>query len=128
MSSNGVKSARHDEIDVLLVSSAGGHLLQLWLLSEAWAETRHAWVTLEREDARSLLASETTYFGYGPTTRSLVNLLKNFRLAWTLVRRLRPTVARAGGAWARSSLEGWASPVSSRAASPAVSPSAGRAW
>ena len=98
MSSNGVKSARHDEIDVLLVSSAGGHLLQLWLLSEAWAETRHAWVTLEREDARSLLASETTYFGYGPTTRSLVNLLKNFRLAWTLVRRLRPKVIVTTGA------------------------------
>ena len=42
-------------IEVLLVCSPGGHALQLGCLAdEAWDERSHAWVTLQREDARML--------------------------------------------------------------------------
>jgi beta-1,4-N-acetylglucosaminyltransferase len=85
-------------IDVLLVCSAGGHLLQLYLLREAWKGLSHAWVSLEREDARSLLAGEQVYYGYGPTTRSIVNLVRNLLIAWRLVWRLRPLVIVTTGA------------------------------
>ena len=61
-------------VDVLLVCSAGGHLLQLYLLRDAWRGRSHAWVSHDREDTRSLLADELVYYGYGPTTRSVVNL------------------------------------------------------
>ena len=57
----------------------------------------HAWVTLEREDAK-MLAGEHVWFGYGPTERSLPNLLRNIVLAAKLVRRLQPRVIVTTGA------------------------------
>ena len=87
----------HDRVDVLLVCSAGGHLLQLCLLAEAWRDMPHAWVTLEREDAQ-MLSGERVFFGYGPTERSLPNLVRNTAYAWKLVRRLRPQVIVTTGA------------------------------
>jgi UDP-N-acetylglucosamine:LPS N-acetylglucosamine transferase len=87
-----------ETVDVLLVCSTGGHLLQLVALGPAWAETRHAWVTFDKSDARSLLAGERVLFAYGPTNRSLANLARNLVLAWTIVRRLRPRVIVTTGA------------------------------
>jgi UDP-N-acetylglucosamine:LPS N-acetylglucosamine transferase len=85
-------------VDVLLVCSAGGHLLQMALLADAWRGMSRAWVTLDREDARSFLAGETVYFGYWPTTRNAPNLLRNLGLAWQLIRRLRPRAIVTTGA------------------------------
>ncbi len=90
--------ATADGVDVLLVCSAGGHLLQLYLLRQAWRERSHAWVCLDREDTRSLLAHEPVYYGYGPTTRNVLNLLRNLRLAWSLLTRLRPKAIVTTGA------------------------------
>lgn len=84
--------------EVLLVCSPGGHLLQLWMLADVWRARRHAWVTLGREDARSLLAGEEVVFAHGPTTRSLTNLVRNLVLAWRVVRSLRPRVLLTTGA------------------------------
>jgi hypothetical protein len=84
-------------VDVLLVCSAGGHLLQLSLLAAAWSGLSHAWVTLEREDAR-LLDGERVYFAHGPTERNIPNLLRNGVLAFRLLRRLRPKVIVTTGA------------------------------
>ncbi len=95
---SGFRERTPQRIEVLLVCSAGGHLLQLVLLSAAWRGKSRAWVTLEREDARSLLAGERVYYAHGPTTRSVGSLVKNLALAWTLVRRLRPRVLVTTGA------------------------------
>lgn len=83
---------------MLLVCSAGGHLLQLHLLRDAWRDRSHAWVSLDREDARSLLADELVFYGYWPTTRNVANLIRNLRLAWSVVRSLRPKVIVTTGA------------------------------
>jgi beta-1,4-N-acetylglucosaminyltransferase len=87
-------------VDVLLVCSAGGHLMQLHMLRAAWEESglRVAWVTLDREDARSLLAREDVMFAYGPTTRHLGNLARNILLAWKIVRGRRPRAIVTTGA------------------------------
>lgn len=85
-------------LGVLLVCSAGGHLLQLFMLREAWRGLSVAWVTLDREDARSLLARESVVFAHGPTTRNIPNLLRNLRLALGLVRRTRPRAIVTTGA------------------------------
>jgi UDP-N-acetylglucosamine:LPS N-acetylglucosamine transferase len=85
-------------VDVLLVCSAGGHLLQLFLLRDAWAGLGTAWVTHDKDDSRSLLGEERVYFGHGPTTRNVPNLLRNIRLAWRLLRLLRPEVVLTTGA------------------------------
>jgi beta-1,4-N-acetylglucosaminyltransferase len=85
-------------LDVLLVSSTGGHLLQLHLLREAWTGLRTAWVTFDKSDARSLLVGERVVYAYGPTNRDVPNLLRNLLLALRVVRRTRPRVVVSTGA------------------------------
>lgn len=94
----GTAARQQAPIDVLLVCSAGGHLLQLCLLEPAWAGRTRVWVTHRREDALSLLAAEEVVFAHGPTTRNVPNLLRNLFLAWRTVRRLRPRVVLTTGA------------------------------
>jgi beta-1,4-N-acetylglucosaminyltransferase len=87
-----------DRVEVLLVCSTGGHLLQLHALEPAWRDLSRAWVTFDKSDARSLLADETVFFAHGPTNRNVPNLFRNFVLSWRLVRRLRPRVIVTTGA------------------------------
>lgn len=83
---------------LLLVCSTGGHLLQLVALREAWAPFSRAWVTFDKSDARSLLAGEDVHFAYGPTNRSIANLLRNLLVARRVVAAVRPTVMITTGA------------------------------
>jgi beta-1,4-N-acetylglucosaminyltransferase len=92
------RDAVDERVDVLLVCSTGGHLLQLAALREAWADRPHLWVTFDKSDARSLLAGERVRYAYGPTNRNVKNLVRNFGLAWRLVRRARPRVVITTGA------------------------------
>jgi UDP-N-acetylglucosamine:LPS N-acetylglucosamine transferase len=85
-------------VDVLLVCSTGGHLLQLVALSEAWEDRTRVWVTFDKSDARSLLEGEAVAYAYGPTNRNIPNFLRNVRLARRLVRDLRPKVVVTTGA------------------------------
>jgi UDP-N-acetylglucosamine:LPS N-acetylglucosamine transferase len=92
-------STRTDErVEVLLACSAGGHLLQLLALRDAWAPFTHEWVTDDRSDTRSLLDGERVTWAFWPTSRNLVTLFRNTRLAWRLVRRARPRVVLTTGA------------------------------
>lgn len=85
-------------VDVLLVCSAGGHLLQLLALESAWRDLSRAWVSFDKSDVCSLLASEQVFFAHGPTNRNIPNLLRNIPLSWRLLRRLRPAVLVTTGA------------------------------
>jgi UDP-N-acetylglucosamine:LPS N-acetylglucosamine transferase len=84
--------------DVLLVCSSGGHLLQLVSLRIAWESFSRVWVTFDKSDARSLLRGERVVVAYGPTNRSVKNLLRNLALAWRVVGRTRPRVVLTTGA------------------------------
>jgi UDP-N-acetylglucosamine:LPS N-acetylglucosamine transferase len=84
--------------DVLLVCSTGGHLLQLHALRPAWGGFSRVWVTFDKSDARSLLQGEEVVYAYGPTNRSVKNLLRNLWLAARLVVPLRPRVVLTTGA------------------------------
>ena len=85
-------------VDLLLVCSSGGHLLQLCALREAWEGLDRAWVSFDKSDVRSLLAGERVVHAHGPTNRSLGNLLRNGALAVRLVRELRPRAVLTTGA------------------------------
>jgi UDP-N-acetylglucosamine:LPS N-acetylglucosamine transferase len=85
-------------VDVLLVCSTGGHLLQLVALRDAWAGRSVAWVTFDKSDARSLLRGEVVFHAHGPTNRNIPNLLRNLLLAPRIVGRLRPKVVITTGA------------------------------
>jgi beta-1,4-N-acetylglucosaminyltransferase len=84
--------------DLLLVCSTGGHLHQLVALRPAWEDFTRVWVTFDRGDARSLLAGERVLHAYGPTNRSVRNLLRNIPLAFRVLRRERPRVILTTGA------------------------------
>ena len=83
---------------VLLVCSTGGHLLQLVALRAAWEGHSHVWVTFDKSDARSLLAGERVVHAFGPTNRNIPNLLRNLRLAWQVLQRVRPRTIVTTGA------------------------------
>ena len=85
-------------VDVLLVCSTGGHLLQLVALRSAWAGYSHAWATHARSDAISILHGERVYHGYAPTSRNLKNLVRNFFFARRVLRETRPSVVVTTGA------------------------------
>jgi beta-1,4-N-acetylglucosaminyltransferase len=86
------------EVDVLLVCSSGGHLLQLNALASAWSSHSRAWVSFDKPDVRALLADEDVVFAFGPTNRSIANLLRNARLAVKVLRARRPAVIVTTGA------------------------------
>jgi beta-1,4-N-acetylglucosaminyltransferase len=90
---------RRARIDVLLVASNGGHLLQLVHLSWALPSgLNRQWVTFDRPDARSLLAGEAVTYACHPTNRNVPNLLRNTYLALRLIAILRPRVVLTTGA------------------------------
>lgn len=92
-----------ERVDLLLVCSTGGHLLQLLALREVWRDERRLWVTFDKSDAHVLLRGEPVVHAFGPTNRSfgvraVVNTLRNVVLAWRVVARTRPTVILTTGA------------------------------
>jgi UDP-N-acetylglucosamine:LPS N-acetylglucosamine transferase len=82
----------------MLVCSCGGHLVQLVSLRPAWEEFPRVWVTFDKSDSRSLLEGEEVVHAFGPTNRSLRNLVRNVFLAWRVVGRVRPRVLVTTGA------------------------------
>jgi beta-1,4-N-acetylglucosaminyltransferase len=89
-----------ERVDVLLVCTSGGHLLQLWSLREAWSGYDHAWVVGSHGggDVESLLRDERVYYAHSPAARSVKNAVRNLLLAHRLIRRLRPQVLVTTGA------------------------------
>lgn len=83
---------------VMIVCSSGGHLLQMLELRAAWEPYERVWVTFDKSDARSLLASERVVHAHGPTNRNLPNFLRNVRLAARLLRAERPSAILTTGA------------------------------
>lgn len=81
-----------------LVSSSGGHLMQLHLLKPWWRKYRHFWVTFKKEDAISLLSGEKTHWAYYPTNRNVKNLIKNAFLAIKILIKERPDIIVSTGA------------------------------
>jgi beta-1,4-N-acetylglucosaminyltransferase len=94
-----VKSkARKGAGPVLLVCSSGGHLLQLLELRAAWQSRERIWVAFDKSDTRSLLRGERVIHAHGPTNRHLGNLLRNLRLARSVIGRERPSAILTTGA------------------------------
>jgi beta-1,4-N-acetylglucosaminyltransferase len=85
-------------VTLLLVADPGGHLFELAGLRDVWSRFSRAWVTVRASDVETLLLGEHVLFAYGPTRRSLRNLLRNTFVAVRIVRRLRPAVVMTTGA------------------------------
>lgn len=83
---------------ICLVSSSGGHLIQLYVLKLWWQKYERFWVTFEKEDAVSILKDEKTYWAHFPTNRSIKNLIKNLFIAWKILRKEKPDLIISTGA------------------------------
>ena len=90
--------AETDRLNIMLVCSSGGHLLQLYRLKPWWENHERSWVTLKMPDSLSMLGDEEVAWAYQPTTRNIPNLVRNMRLAWHLLRSHRPQVIVSSGA------------------------------
>lgn len=90
--------AQTARLQLLLVCSSGGHLAQLAAL-QPWSRDhdRH-WVCFDTPEAVSLLRHEQVSWAHHPTTRNVVNLVRNLGLAWQVLRRERPDVIISTGA------------------------------
>lgn len=81
-----------------LIASSGGHLFQLYSLKDFWSEKDHFWVSFPSEDAKYMLADEKFYWAYYPTNRNIINLIKNFFLAFRILREEKPDALISTGA------------------------------
>lgn len=91
-------AAKPERAQLLLVSSVGGHLLQLLALRPAWSGFTRVWATFDAADSRALLTDERVVHAYSPTNRNLSNLLRNLVLAVRVLRRVRPLAVVTTGA------------------------------
>jgi nitroreductase len=92
------RQSKRRQTAAMLVCSAGGHLLQLHRLKPWWDHVERVWVTFDMRDSRSLLAGEQVEWAWHPTTRNVPNLIRNFGLAWRLLRKHKPDVVVSTGA------------------------------
>ncbi len=83
---------------VMLVSTQGGHLAHLVALRDWWERWDRLWVCPDSPDVVDRLAEERVVTSYSPTTRNLINLLRNSVLAFRLLRRERPSLLVSAGA------------------------------
>jgi beta-1,4-N-acetylglucosaminyltransferase len=67
-------------------------------LEPAWRDLETTWITLPAADVDHLLAGRRTILAFGPTNRSLRNLVRNLALAVRVIRRERPDVILSTGA------------------------------
>lgn len=85
-------------MDVILISSTGGHFRTLVNLKPFWQNRKRCWVTQKSHSTESILGQERVYWAYGPTNRNIKNLVKNLFLAWKVISQERPKLIVTTGA------------------------------
>lgn len=85
-------------MNISLICSSGGHLYELFSLENFWKQYTRFWVTFDKHDVHYLLEQERVYYAYHPTNRHLFNMLRNFSLAWRILKKEGPDVLITTGA------------------------------
>ena len=87
------------KLNICLVCSSGGHLIQCYNLSSWWEKYKHFWITFDKIDAKSILSTEKdVIYGFYPTNRNIFNLFRNLILAFKVLTKKRPNVIFSTGA------------------------------
>jgi len=87
-----------DSPKICLVCSSRGHLFSMYLLREVWEPYDRIWVTHNTLDVQYFLEGEMRYTAYWPTERHVPNMIRNFFLAWRILRKERPGMVISTGA------------------------------
>ena len=83
---------------ILLVCSTGGHFRSMQELNLFWETHERVWVTFYSATTKAALEAEKVYWAWSPTNRNLLNLVRNFLLAWQVLSRERPQLVISTGA------------------------------
>ncbi len=82
---------------ICIVSSTGGHLLQILFLKKIFDDYDHFFMTFKRQDSKELAKKEKVYFVEDPK-RNPVKLLKNTFQTLHILLKERPSVIITTGA------------------------------
>ena len=85
-------------MDIMLISSTGGHFRTLVDLKPFWQNKQHCWVTQKSKSTESVLVEEKVYWAFGPTNRNLTNFVQNLFLAWKIIPQEQPRLIVTTGA------------------------------
>ncbi len=80
----------------LLIATPGGHLAQLKLIAPCFDSFERKWISTEHPSVD--VGADPLLLAYGPTTRSIKNLLRNLVVAWREIRSYRPELIVSTGA------------------------------
>ncbi len=83
---------------VLLISSTGGHFQAMLRLHPFWRKHDCCWVTFQTASTELILNGENVYWAHSPTNRNIPNLIRNFWLAFQVIRQERPQLILSTGA------------------------------
>ena len=83
---------------MLLVGSTGGHFNALKQFKSLADKNDSVWVTFKSSTTEEVLNESEVYWAYGPTNRSLINLFKNFILAFQVIWQEKPELVISTGA------------------------------
>ena len=83
---------------LLLISSTGGHFNALCQLAPFWSQHDRTWVTFKSATTEQFLAEESVRWAFGPTNRNIPNLLRNLKLAVSVIFGSRPDMVVSTGA------------------------------
>ena len=83
---------------ICLVCSSRGHLFSMYLLREVWEPYERLWVTHKCLETDHFLEGETLVTAFAPTDRNLPNMVRNFFLALSLLRKEKPKMLISTGA------------------------------
>jgi hypothetical protein len=81
---------------VMLVATPGGHLTQLKLIAPCFDSFERRWVSTDHASVD--VGDDPLVLAHGPTTRSVVNLLRNALVAWREIRSSQPDLIVSTGA------------------------------
>lgn len=88
----------NNKLKIGLISSKGGHLVELVQLDDVFKEFSHFWVTFSGEDVAHYLKGNRVYFAHFPESRNILNLVRNFFLAVSIFIKEKPNVLISAGA------------------------------
>ena len=85
-------------MNLMLISSTGGHFRTLIDIQAFWTNKQRSWVTLKSKSTESILQAEKVYWAFGPTNRSIKNFFKNLFFAWEVITKEHPKIIITTGA------------------------------
>lgn len=80
------------------ITSKGGHLFQLYKINSIFKKADRFWVSFTGKDTSHYLRKERRYFAFYPESRNMPNAVRNFFLAFKILKKENPSFLISTGA------------------------------